>query len=286
MDLRHRMRRAGAAACIVFAIAAGEAPAQSLAYTGSVQFGTGDYIFAERTNSVYVVNGLDLQAGRARFSATLPVIAQSTPWVSYGLVPIPSGGAHGGEVAQQTGQGRRRGGGTPVLLPVTEEGTEYELGVGDPLVRGEVELLRDRGAAPALRVAVSAKVPVTDPDDGFGSGEWDTGGGLSLSKRFGSSTLFADGGYWRFGDLPELPLKDAFAYSVGYGYVFAGARWGLLANVSGWTTILDGTDAPLQVGVGVNRVLSIGRSIGVSATVGLTETAPDLTVALGWRMGL
>lgn len=271
---------------------AAPAIAQSVVYTGAVSVSSGDYIFAERTTGVFIVNGLEFAVGPVRVSGTVPVITQSTPWVTYGSVPVPSGGALGGEVARQVGS-RGRGAGTStgpegrtaVVLPVAE-GVAYTTSVGDPLVGANVELTSDGGSWPSLRVNTSAKVPLADPDDGFGTGAWDYGAGLSLAKRVRRGTLFAEIGYMRFGDLPELTLKDAANYSVAYGQVLGAGRWSVLTSFSGWSTIIDGADPPIMVGVGLARVFESGHSVSLNANVGVSETAPDVSLALGWRIGL
>lgn len=277
--------RLAAVAGLCAAVAA-PAAAQSVTYIGSVQASTGDYIFTDRTTSLYFVNGIELTAGLVRVSGTLPVIGQSTPWVTYGPVAVPSGGKLSGEVAREvmgrgTGQGRRT-----ITLPVTQEGVAYATGVGDPLVRADVEFVTDRGSRPSLRINASAKFPLADPDNGFGTGAWDYGGGVSLSKRIRRRSMFVDVAYWNFGDLPDLQLKDAVAYSVGYGQILGTGRWSMLASVSGWTAIIDGASPQLELGLGLSRLIKPGRSISISAGVGLTETAPDVSIGLGWRVAL
>jgi hypothetical protein len=109
----------------------------------------------------------------------------------------------------------------------------YQTGVGDPLVRGDVEILRDTASRPSLRLHAAAKLPLMDPGDGFSTGEWDVGSGISLAKRVGHNAVFADVAYWRFGDPPGLELKDAVAYSAAYGRTMPNGRWSIMASVSG-----------------------------------------------------
>lgn len=268
-------------------LAAAPASAQSLTYTGSLQGSSGDYIFTERTTGIYLVNGVELAAGRLTVSASLPVIGQSTPWVSQGPVLVPSGGRYSGEVVRQVDQMRRAGrmGRTMVALPPVEQGVGSSFGVGDPLVRAEVEVVAGTSSRPSVRVSASAKAPLADPDDGFGTGAWDYGVGAAVTTRVGRGTVLADLAYWRMGDLPDLELRDGAGYSLGYGHLLGSGRWSLLGSVSGWTTIIDGAQPPLQLGVGLGRLLARGRSVSVNLGVGLTETAPDVSVGLGWRLG-
>jgi hypothetical protein len=252
---------------------------QELAYTGGIQFATGRYLFETRTNSAYVLSGLDLSAGPVRLGASIPVVVQSTPWITYGPVPLPSGGQQAGEVTRQSGRGQRR-----IVLPIaTVNGTHA--GLGDPLLRADVELARDSGGRPSIRVGASAKAPLASIDDGFGTGEWDYGAGLTLSKQFGPHTLSGDVAFWRFGDLDDLALEDAWAYGLSYGRRLAGGRWSLLASGSGYTTIIPGEDPPVQVGVGIGRIFSSRRAVTGTVSVGVTDTAPDVSVGFGWRVG-
>lgn len=274
-----------AGGCLLLVAPAG---AQSVTYTGSLLGSTGDYIFTERTTGLSLVNGLEISAGRLTVSASFPVIGQSTPWVAQGLVPVPSGGRYSGEVARQVDQMRRAGrmGRTMVVLPPAEESLGSSFGVGDPLVGAEVELLTATSSRPSVRVSASAKAPLADPDDGFGTGAWDYGAGAAVTTRVGRGTVLADLAYWRMGDLPDLELRDAAAYGVGYGHLLGSGRWSLLASVAGWTAIIDGAQPPLLLGLGLSRLLDTNRSVSVSVGVGLTETAPDVSIGLGWRLGL
>ena len=135
--------------------------AQSVHYSGSVQYATGSYIFAVRTHSVYFFNGLAVEHARFQASASLPVIYQTSPWISYGgLGALPSGGPQHGTVG-----GRRPGGGhgagpagrrDRIALPDTA--TYADLGIGDPSLRMDVTLLHG-GAGPALRLVGSVTPP-------------------------------------------------------------------------------------------------------------------------------
>jgi hypothetical protein len=269
------------------------ATAQQIVYIGSAQVASGDYIFTERTTSFFIVNGLELTFGPVRVSGTLPAIVQSTPWITYGVVPVPSGGRESAEVGNQIGRGRGSGSGsgtgatgrTVVVLPIEE--LAYQTGIGDPLVRGDVEIVSDVAARPSVRLHAAAKIPLRDPDSGFSTGEWDVGSGISLAKSAGRNSVFADVSYWRFGDPAGLELQDAVAYSAAYGRTLATGRWSLMASVSGWSTMIEGADPPVEVGLGVTRLVgAANRGVSLFANVGLTETAPDFSIALGWRVGL
>lgn len=264
------------------------ASAQDIAYTGSAQAATGDYLFTERTSSLYVSNGVALTTRRLRVTLSVPVVVQSTPWVTYTAAGpaaggLPTGGSASGHVG--TSRGRGHGGtGTPIALPDTSLDTSA--GLGDPSLLASVEVLSERSGRPSVRLVGSVKAPLTDPDDGFGTGAWDAGAGLALAKTFGRWLVAADATAWTFGDLPDLVLQDALAYSVALGRAFDGGRYGALATVSGFTEIIDGVEPPVQAGLGLSARLTARASLTVNVSVGLTESAPDVAGGLGWRIAL
>jgi len=68
----------------------GRSEAQSVSWSGSGQFTTGSYFFEENTKSFYLVNGLQYTNGRLSLGASLPLVVQNSPWISY-IVVSPTG---------------------------------------------------------------------------------------------------------------------------------------------------------------------------------------------------
>ena len=277
----------------VCATAVGPALGQNVHYAGSMQYTTGNYIFAERTHSVYIANGLDVSQGRVQASMSLPVIYQTSPWVSYSVVGgVPSGGPQHGTVggsgsgpAGGQGSGRRRGS-DPIVLPDTA--TYADVGIGDPSLRADLVLRRGLNGGPGIRLAGSAKAPIADVDRGFGTGAWDGALGLALSQRIQSWFLFGEAMHWWMGDMDDLALNNSIAYSVSLGRSLRNGHVGLLASLAGYTdAIVDGTDPPLQTAFGISYAFHDGQySLNASAAFGLTESTPDVSVGLGWRVAL
>jgi hypothetical protein len=254
--------------------------AQEVAYTGSVQFSTGNYIFTDRTNSYYLFNGLSISGNRFQITANFPLIYQNTPLISYtGGVMMPSGGNQGGDIIQ------RRRGKNRVTIPYTSSQTD-EIGVGDPIARISYAIVEGKAALPAIHIAASFKPPFASYAKGYGTGEWDYAAGISISKRFSNSFIFTNIDYWVFGDPPDLKLKDAVAYSIALGQSLGTGKVGLLASVSGYSQIISGVDPPLYLGTGLNYYINTTSSINISLSFGLTESTPEFSLALGWRLKL
>lgn len=275
----------------VASVASGQ---DGVTYFGSLQFASGDYSLSETTNSLILFNGFTLERGSWTVSATLPVIHQDTPFVTYsGGVPNPSGRRQGMSPDDEVdddpigGQvGRGPGGNGIDELPDPDSLTFDENGVGDPVFRFEFTADERQNTGLTFGVYGAFKPPLADEESGFGTGGWDYGAGLTVTKRANSVFLLADLGYWIFGDLPDLNLKDPLLYSLGVGRSLKGGRYSVLASVFGNTETVDGVDGPLQASFSLNRILRSGRGLHVTLATGLTDSAPDVSLSAGWRIGL
>ncbi|RJP79241.1 MAG: hypothetical protein C4524_05620 [Candidatus Zixiibacteriota bacterium] len=248
-------------------------------YNGSLYYADGDYVFTQRTHSLYFTHGVSLSGNRYDFSVSLPLVYQDSPWISYsGRGVIPSGGTEHGQF-HPGGRGRH------VTLPDT---AQYDrIGLADPTLHGEWEVVSPQGARPFIRVTGDLKAPLADPDQGFGTGAWDAAAGVSLGSVVSPSwMLFLDASWWFLGDMPDLELKDALGYSVAAGYVPFLSSWRYLAFLSGGTSMITGMDPPLDAGLGVGWRLSPAAGLNATVTAGLTEASPDLSVGLGWSLEL
>jgi hypothetical protein len=272
-------RNSLALAGVAMAALAGAWPvrAQQIDYSGSVQYASGDYLFPERSSALFLYNGLGVTAGRMRFSASVPLVFQRTPWVIYTDVTGDSG-ADGGSTAGQdvTGSGGEVG------YTAVDTISYEELGLGDPLVRADLRLLDDSGLWPSVRVTFDVKVPVGDVERGFSSGEWDYAGGVSVTKSVGTTLVFVDLAYWYIGDMPGVELENSVAYGAGIGQSIGAGKLGLWASIFGNSRIQPAVDPPVQVSLGLSYLLDLRRSLMISASAGLTDSAPDISLSFGW----
>lgn len=159
-------------------------------------------------------------------------------------------------------------------------------GLGDPSVQARVALLEDRPGPLSLAAVGHVKVPLADASRGFGTGAWDIGAGLALSKALGKRFVFLDLTYWWLGDLAELELQNALGYSAAFGQPLFGGKLAALLSISGYTEILDGVAPPVQAGLGLTYWLRGGHGLSATAAFGLTEATPDLSFGVGWRVAL
>ncbi len=275
---------------------------QTVSYSGSLQYATGHYIFEDRTSSVNLSNSLSLSSGRLNAGFSLPLIFQSTPWVSYGGVGgLPTGGPQHGTVGsggQGSGHGPGGGGGgsghrdmfvdtgDSQSIPLPDTVSYTEVGFGDPTVNGGLLLLEESGRWPSFRVNGSVKLPMADVDRGFGTGAWDGGIGANLSKRLGMNMVFVDAMYWWMGDLDSLQIDNTISFSIAVGRVLQAGRWAAIASFAGMTPLIPDVDPPLHAGL--NVMYWPGRRGGLNAglQIGLTEASSDVAFSLGWSVQL
>lgn len=160
--------------------------------------------------------------------------------------------------------------------------TGYGLRAGDPAVGFSAAVYQ--GPRVGLLLGMSAKVPVRDTAS-MGTGAWDVGASASFSLSLGGLTMLGlSGGYMYMGDPPGLDLQNSIMLSTTISHLTLGG-WGFSASVMGASPVIAGFSSSVSLNAGILRLGPRGN-IGVNAGVGLTETAPDLTIGLIWSLGL
>ena len=269
---------------------------QSVRYSGSLQYATGSYVFDARSHSVSLSSGLSLEAGRFGASLSIPVILRNGGVLStVGDRLVPTGGEghgvmtgrrSGDRVRTHNGGGMGPGGMHPGPDSTVHFSEAYVLRVGDPFFRVSGAILDDRGPLRSLRATGAVKVPTSDLDPGVGTGEWDYSLGASATVLLGSLFLMGDAEYWWYGDLPELELRDGLSWGAALAGLAFERRVSLMATVSGSSRPIRTMDPPLNLGVAAGYRLTDDWSVSTGVTAGLTESAADVAVYLGWSRGL
>lgn len=264
-------------------------------YSGSLGVASGDYTLSETTTSVIVDSSISWKSDRFRISASIPVISQDTPYVTYvggvatptgrrlGMSSLPSAAQSGSGGEGSGGSGASRGGGE-IVVPDPETQNFDKIGLGDPLLRADIQL----GGSALANVGffVAAKAPIADESSGFGTGEWDFAGGITLDWAFGDGHVFGEAGYWNYGDLSDLELEDPLSLTLGYGRVVGEGKWSYIASLWALSEGVDATDAPAEASFTLSRRLEPGRSVSLTLAAGLTDSTSDFRALVGWSTGL
>ncbi len=286
--------------------------AQRLEYTAALSASRGSFIFADPTTSWVFDQGLVLAAERWRLGLNVPLVTQNSSALTYiGGMPLPTGGPDAGAVRDRTGGTtigtRRRGGGgsgagaallmgapiaTASASALADSGFvaspgAYTTNLGDPVLSAATELAFGASGTTRIGGQLLAKLPVATPSSGVGTGEFDYGAGLSFSAVGRRTFFFADVSHWMLGDMPDLPLRDITSGALGVGVTFGEmGRVSTLASVSGATAIVGTMDAPLSAGLSLGIAAGERRYFTVGAAAGLSESAPDWSLSVGWRRSL
>jgi hypothetical protein len=289
---------------------AGCVQAQQISYHGSVQYATGSYFFDESTSSFSTSNGFGYVGERFAVSFSVPFIVQNSPWISYSAAgQFPTGGPqHGGLVdstGNRPGKGGKNGKGSknqygnssynsmipvnaaeeePIILPDTTSYTEYSF--GDPNIYAGIKLYTSTSGGTNIQLNSGFKIPFANPENGFGTGEWDYGVGTSLSQRFGNFFLYTSAMKWWLGNLPDLELKNPLTYSVGLTRTFGKGKWYINSTFSGYTEIIKDYDPPMNLSFGTGFFATNRISLNSTFSVGLSESSADQVFGLGWSLKL
>ena len=269
---------------------------QSVRYSGALQYATGSYVFDARSHSVSLSSGLSVEAGRFDASLSIPLILRnggvlstvgdrlvSTGGTGHGVM---SGRRSGDRIRTHDGGGMGPGGMHPGPDSTVHFSQQYVVRVGDPFLRVSGQVLGDRGPLRSVRATGAVKAPMSDLDSGVGTGEWDHGLGASATVLIGSLFLMADAEYWWYGDLPDLELRDGFSWGAALAGLAFERRVSLMATLSGSSRPIRTMDPPLNLGMAAGYRLADGWNISTGVTVGLTESAADVAIYLGWSKGL
>lgn len=254
---------------------------------GSAQYLNGDYIYTTATSTYYFGGGIRYQAVRWNAGVSLPIIAQNNDLVSgSGGVFIPSHrGENGGDGEPGGGHhgGGMMGGGR---ITTDHMVSHFEFGLGDIYLSGQYQLINERGYRPSLAISSQLKIPTANKALNYGTGEFDYGFAVNLSKRWNNYAGFVDIGYWILGDSPEIKYEDPFSYGIGIGRFFGNGQFSALLYYQGYTTVLENYDPPRQGSLGLYYRMSDQTILSATATAGLSNTSADFGLSLGFRLSL
>lgn len=229
----------------------GIAGAQSIGYTGAFVGARGAYP-TERVASTYVFNSVDITGGPARVALTVPWMRVETTLPQDPLI-------------------------TPIL-PTTSTG------MGDPIVRLDLQLIDNRPQALQVGVAAAVKLAVVDVSTGRGTGEADYAAGATAFKTIRRTSLMADVLYWKYGDPEGFDFADSWSYSVGASQVIGTGRWSAYASVSGFSSAIADMPAPMAINMGVLTLVGRRQSLAVTASLGLNQSSTDFSLGTSWRI--
>lgn len=183
----------------------------------TVNYSSGSYGTDSRTNILYAPMTVRRVFRDGDISLTIPFVSISGTGAVrlVGGMPTRTGSATASPTAAPAGgTGRGKGpGATPLSSATTDSG------LGDLILRGRYYLVEENAVMPLVAVTGRVKLPTADADLGLGTGEFDEGAGLELTKSLGDRWLaYLDGGYNLIGDAPGTNFNNQWWYDIGIGY--------------------------------------------------------------------
>lgn len=160
-------------------------------------------------------------------------------------------------------------------------------GIGDVILRGRYYLVEEQDYVPLIAMTARFKFPTATASQGLGTGKFDHGYGVEVSKLIGQSWMvFFDGGYNFIGDPDRadgsgtLGLRNQYWYDVGTGYYLTKD---LLTSVyfEEYRALRQGLPNARDVFFSTNYRLSPAWRVNGGVAVGLSNGAPDYVVSIG-----
>ena len=183
----------------------------------TVNYSSGSYGTDSTTNILYAPMTVRKIFRDGDVSVTIPfVMISGTGAVRLvGGVPTRTSRATaspGGALAAGSGGGKRPGN-SPLSSSTTDGG------LGDIILRGRYYLIEESTIMPLVALTGRVKLPTADADTGLGTGEFDEGAGMELTKSLTDRWVaYLDGGYNIIGDAPDTNFNNQWWYDVGIGY--------------------------------------------------------------------
>jgi outer membrane putative beta-barrel porin/alpha-amylase len=154
-------------------------------------------------------------------------------------------------------------------------------GLGDITLKVGYLLLEEKDALPQLRATAQVKFPSADEERLLGTGEFDEGLALEISKWFGDWNPFVEAGYVVQGRSARLPLKNYLSYYAGCGYQLADNLRPVLL-LKGTTAPADGVDGLLEARLKLRYQVTSRNGMEGYLAKGITSDSPDY--GAGWSI--
>lgn len=206
-------------------------------------------------------------------SIELPFIYQSSSQVTTSIYQVAEAPASSESVARRGGAGGAFGTGRADSTAVS--------GLGDIILRGGYIPFFENDFIPQVRTSLFVKTPTASVSDGLGTGEFDFGGGLDLSKWFGNMHLAGEALYIYQGRVSDFGLKNYVSYSGTVGYQLTQNFHPMLV-VKGATAPSIYSDDLLEVRGRLLWNLSQTTAVDLFASRGISSSSPDYAGGLAF----
>ena len=250
-----------------------EGPTYSVGF--GFEFASGEYGTGIRTDSIYMPFTAALYpTERLDFSLEVPLVYQSTSSVVAGQFM----GMHGQSTGTQSAMAAMVGSGMRTSADAATVNNSQD-GLGDMKLKAGYVLFTEEEYVPAIRPNVYVKFPTADKNKFLGTGEFDEGFAVELTKWFGN--WFADGemGYAFQGKSSILAVRDYLYYYAGGGYQLTEQLRPMLF-IKGSAPTVEGASSLLEARLRVKYQFTKHTGIDGYLAKGITTASPDYGAGL------
>lgn len=182
------------------------------------------------------------------------------------------GGSSGATLLQQGAGGP--GGSAGTEGSVSSDSSSAVSGLGDIILRLGVIAFFEGKKSPQVRPSLYIKFPTASTSDGLGTGEFDAGAGVELTKWLNDVHLFSEGQYNWQGKADGFGLNNYFSYSGGIGYQLSDT-FEPMVIVKGATAPSDYSSELLEVQLRTIWSLSSSTSLDLFGSRGIADSSPE-----------
>ena len=151
------------------------------------------------------------------------------------------------------------------LVALDPPGQTWRTGVGDSLIGLKYRLLAESSCAPAVLLSAAARLPTGDDARGLGEGKPAVVALAVVSRRWGSLTLTANGGYvFAAGSRADDAVLAALAaeQQLAFGWTLVGEVFALLGVWNAPDQVLARVGAARQLGPHLRLDGAVGTGLG------------------------
>jgi hypothetical protein len=237
------------------------------------EFASGRYGTGVRTESIYApFTAAFYPTDRLGFSLEIPYVYQSSSAVNTGVYRGATGGMMHAQQRSQSMSGSMGNGMISSSAGADSQGAHD--GLGDITAKAGYVVVPEGDLMPKLRPYLTVKFPTGDSSRGLGTGAFDEGVAVELSKWLGNWYSFAEAGYVFQGRSSILPVRDYVSYDAGGGYLVREKFLPMLI-VKGATPPVQGSSDLLEVRLKMKYQLTQTMFLEGYLSKGMTANSPD-----------
>jgi hypothetical protein len=242
------------------------------------EFSSGKYGTNTRTDTVFApLTVMASPTNRLGLSLEIPFVYQSNGNV---VSSIARGGMQGSKTTMLSAVGMTgMSGSGSGMSSSSASADQSESGLGDITLKVGYILFPEKDSMPQIRPMAFVKFPTADKNKSLGTGEFDEGFAVEISKWLGNWNPFAEAGYTVQGKSAQLALKNYMTYNAGVGYQVADNFRPILL-IKGTTSPADGASSLLEVRLKLKYQVTKQSGIDGYIAKGITTNSPDFGTGL------